>query len=273
MSYIKTRIKEIREQKIGSTTKRALIVEGKDDVDAFESFLNKARPDWEKHWVIAEAGKKSNVLDIIDQASNWIGVVDRDEWSEEKITLHKHNRIHNNLWVLPRYCIENYLIVPEELWQALSVKQQRKVGELADLNQALKMDLIRWRCHGVLWSVINPLWEGLRGIGFKEALLNPVIAINEAEIKQKLSEWHDFLEPDQIWQQYQITLRDVEKSTEEQQFKLHFHGKLFYEQVVHPLFNKLLGQKSAKDLQQQIFITLPVPDDLEPLWKKMKLVS
>ena len=165
------------------------------DINAFKSFLTRAHPDWENHWVVAEARKKSEVLAITKKEHNWIGVVDRDEWSQQKI--HDIQSEINNLWVLPRYCIENYLIVPEELWLALPTKQQAKItGGVEALNQAIKADLVRWRCHGVLWAVINPLWEGLRTIGFKEALLDPDIATNDEEIKQKLMEWHIFLEPE-----------------------------------------------------------------------------
>ncbi len=270
MSKTDDRIQEIRQQYICNAQKRALIVEGVDDINAFKSFLTRAHPDWENHWVVAEARKKSEVLAITKKEHNWIGVVDRDEWSQQKI--HDIQSEINNLWVLPRYCIENYLIVPEELWLALPTKQQAKItGGVEALNQAIKADLVRWRCHGALWAVINPLWEGLRSLGFKEALLDPDIAANDEEIKQKLMEWHIFLEPEQIWQQYQQALTAVSDQSENDQFKHCFHGKLFYERVVNPLLNDLLGQKSANHRQQSIFSTLPVPDDLTPLWQKMGL--
>lgn len=270
MSKTDQRIKEIREQQIGNSAKRALIVEGPDDVDAFQSFLGKAYSDWERSWVIAKGGKKTEVLAIIRQESDWIGVVDRDEWSTNKISELETDL--TNLWFLPRYCIENYLFVPEDLWGALPEKQRNKIaGGLAQLTQSIIYDLMRWRCHGVLWSVINPMWEGLRSLGFKEALLDPAIATNEAEIKAKLLEWHQFLEPDQIWQSYQENLIQAGQLAVDEQLKRIVHGKYFYEQVVNPLLNQLLGQKSAGDRQKAIFRTLPVPDDLAPLWQKMGL--
>lgn len=270
MSKTDDRIQEIREKQIGNTQKRVLIVEGADDINAFESFLNRACPDWARDWVLADAGKKTEVLAIVKKETDWIGVLDRDEWSQQKIN--EQETQLSNLWFLPRYCIENYLIVPEELWQALPAKQQAKIaGGLQELEQFIQTDLDRWRCHGVLWSVINPLWEGLRSLGFKEALLDPDIATNDEEIRRKLAEWHGFLEPDQIWQQYQQALTDVAGQSENEQFKRCFHGKLFYERVIHPLLNDLLGQKSANHRQQAIFRTLPVPDDLTPLWQKMGL--
>lgn len=272
MSKTDNRIKDIREKQIGNSTKRALIVEGTDDVDAFQSFLGKAHPGWEQKWVIAEAGKKTEVLAIVRKEPNWIGVIDRDEWSAPKIA--DLTTELPNLWFLPRYCIENYLLVPEELWDALPENQRNKIVDgLAELTQSITNDLARWRCHGVLWSVVNPMWEGLRSLGFKEALLDPAIATNKTEIKAKLREWHDYLEPDLIWQSYQDALAQVIQLPVDEQLKRVIHGKYFYEQVVNPLLNQLLGQKSATDRQRAIFRTLPVSNDLKPLWQKMSLAG
>lgn len=272
MSKTDDRIKDIREQQIGNSAKRALIVEGKDDVDAFQSFLGKAHPSWEQKWVIAEAGKKTEVLAIIHKVPDWIGVVDRDEWSTKKIA--DLETVQANLWFLPRYCIENYLLVPEKLWGALPENQQYKIaGGLVELTQSITNDLDRWRCHGVLWSIINPMWEGLRSLGFKEALLDPEIAINDAEIRAKLHEWHDYLEPEPIWQRYQDALAQIVPLPVVEQLKRVIHGKYFYEQVVNPLLNQLLGQKAETERQIAIFRTLPLPDDLEPLWQKMGLLN
>lgn len=269
---ITERIKKIKEVQIGNSAKRALIVEGADDVDAFQSFLGKAYRGWEQSWVIAEAGKKTEVLAIIRKEPNWIGVVDRDEWSAQKIA--DLETVQANLWFLPRYCIENYLLVPEELWGALPENQRNKItGDLEKLTQSITNDLARWRCHGVLWSVINPMWEGLRSLGFKEALLDPAIATNETEIKAKLQEWHDYLEPNPIWQSYQDALAQAVQLPVDEQLKRFIHGKYFYEQVVNPLLNQLLGQKAATERQKAIFRTLPVPDDLGPLWQKMGLIA
>ncbi|MBE0437455.1 MAG: hypothetical protein IBX56_16825 [Methylomicrobium sp.] len=110
-------------------------------------------------------------------------------------------------------------------------------GGRSELTQSITNDLVRWRCHGVLWSVINPMWEGLRSLGFKEALLDPAIATNEAEIKAKLQAWHDYLEPDSIWQSYEDAFAQVAQLSDDEQLKRCVHGKYFYEQVVNPLLN------------------------------------
>ncbi len=268
MKGLDKKIREIKQQKIGNSQRRALIVEGSDDVRTFEVLLEKLEPNWSSQWVLAEAGKKSAVLEILAQEPTWIGVVDRDEWDEEKITQLVQERA--NIWFLPRYCIENYLIIPAELWAALPEKQQAKiVGGFNQFNAAIQRELDQWVKHGVLWSVINPLWEGLRSLGFKEALLNVAIAEDNDQIQSILADWHSFLDPHAIWQRYQAKLADVIAKDMDEKLKRHVHGKLFYEGVISPVLNGFLGQKSADDRQLSIIRTLPIMTDLGPLLQKM----
>lgn len=261
-------IKNIKEQKIGNTQKKVLLVEGSDDVSSLDLLLPKVAEQWGEKWVLAEAGNKSAVLEIIKREPSWLGLVDRDEWGDDKISQLEQEQ--NNICFLPRYCIENYLIVPSELWQALPDKQKAKIdGGYDQFNASLLNDLAKWVKHGVLWSVVNPLWEGLRSLGFKEALLRADIAGDETEIKKILGEWHEFLNPDQIWSRYQTKLQEVEAKPSDDQLKFYVHGKQFYEQVVNTVLNRLLGQKSAQDRQFSIIRTLPAIDDLNVIWNKM----
>ncbi|WP_439652632.1 hypothetical protein [Proteus mirabilis] len=73
MSKIDGTINRIKDQQIGSLTKKVLLVEGSDDELAFGAFLRKKFPSWEQYWVIASTGKKQNVLDILPK--NKIGLV------------------------------------------------------------------------------------------------------------------------------------------------------------------------------------------------------
>jgi hypothetical protein len=265
---VSAKIREIEEQKIGVSGRQVLLVEGGDDVLAFKQLLTKAALGWEKDWVVESAGGKKQVLEILAQKLDWIGVVDRDEWSDGVIT----NKLQelSNLWVLPRFCIENYLIVPEELWRAFPPTQQQKVsGEYSTLESALLENIEQWVAHGVLWSVINPLWEGLRTKGFKEELLDLEVALDQQRIEEKLKEWHQYLDPDQLLQQFNDRLEEVRQLTVEAHLKQWIHGKKFYERIVHPNLNRLLGQKAKTDRKRAIWRTMEVPADLSPLWKKM----
>lgn len=270
MNGIEKKIKEIKEQKIGNSTRKCLVVEGTDDVRSLELLLSKLNQNWNEAWVLAGADKKSNVIKILEKEPDWLGIVDRDEWDEEKIM--QLQGTMSNLIFLPRYCIENYLVVPEELWLALPEKQKSKIpGGQPELERLIISELDKWVQHGVLWSVINPLWEGLRSLGFKEALLDVNIAMDHSEIQRVLSEWHDFLNPDEIWARYQTKLTQVNTISNNEKLKLHVHGKLFYQQVVNTVLNQLLGQKSADDRQFAIIRTLPAVNDLAPVVASMGL--
>lgn len=270
MSKVQERIDQIKTQKVGATSKRVLIVEGVDDEDGFSQFLNKKFTNWESDWVIASAGNKSGVLKILENEPTWVGVVDRDEWSEETLTQKQSDLA--NLLVLPRYCFESYLIMPSELWAAFPQKQKDKIaGGEAELTSELHKDLDRWIAHGALWAVVNPLWDGLRAKGFKEELLSPTIALDDEKIQTTLQTWHDHLKPDDIWTRFQATLTAFQAKPLEDQLSHCIHGKAFFDKVVNPTLNALLGQKSAKERKTAITRNLPVPSDLDPLWSAMGL--
>ncbi len=269
MASISEIIKRIEEQKIGNRPKQVLLVEGSDDVQAVSAFLDKGKPDWENNWIVAEAQSKKNVLAILQKKTGWLGIVDRDEWTAEIIS--DRLQEHPNLWVLPRFCIENYMIVPDELWEAFPSKQREKVADgLSGLENGIITDLDKWVAHGVLWKIVNPLWEGLRSLGFKEKLLDPEIALDERKIRETFEEWHDFLEPDQLWKDFQARLDEVSMLDIQEKLKHWVHGKMFYKKVINPLLDKLLGLKSAQNRKKSIFRTLPVPNEFTELFDKMK---
>jgi len=83
MSSAKNRHKEIRKQKVKNTGKSVLL--GEDDVEAYNELLNRRFSfTWEDEWVIAYAGNKQKVIDIIADEPTWLGLIDRDEWSEDR---------------------------------------------------------------------------------------------------------------------------------------------------------------------------------------------
>ena len=271
MSFISEKIERIRERNIAGTEKRVLVVEGIDDVNAFEILLSKISNNWENYWTIEEAGNKENVIKILMSVSEWIGVVDSDDWSEEAI-IQKQQEV-SNLWVLPRFCMENYLIIPDEIWQALPESQQGKVqGGQIELYEQLVADVNKWIRHGVLWSVINPLWYGIRSLGFNQKLLNHEISSDDEAIRKLLTQWHDYLEPEEIYQKFIDKYNEVTELSEAEQFTKWIHGKVFYQTVVNNVLNDLLGQESSRQRKISIFNTLSPPDDLIPLWHKMDLL-
>ena len=261
--------RQIKEEIIGQTGKRVLVVEGTTDKTLFFLWLQrKFGANWENSWVICGAGKKKAVLDIIEKEPSWVGIVDRDEWRQNVIE-NKQEKL-NNLFVLPRFCIENYAVDPDELWDALPDYQKEKVSDgLHSLRTEILKDKDKWLRHGVLWSIVNPLWSGLRSLGFKEKLLDFKSAQDDEIIKQTLNEWHRYLDPDILFNKFEKNLRDVQKLPTKVQLARWIHGKLFFREKVHPILNKYLGQSNVESRLRDIFKTLKLPEDLKPLWERI----
>lgn len=273
MSKLDTLHDKIKQQHVGATGKKVLLVEGPDDELAFRSWLGKLDVNWENRWVVASAGKKANVLDLLTLEPDWVGVVDRDEWTAQNIA--EKQRDIPNLWVLPRFCLENYLCDPNELWAMLPLMQQQKIqGGLETLGAAITVDLHQWLQHGALWHVINPLWEGLRALGFKERLLDIQQAGNDQAIRQTLNDWHQFLEPTVIWTDYQARLAEVTGWPVGQQLQSGVHGKQFFPMVVHTALTQLLGENAkAGERQNRLLQSARSPADVQPLWQLMGLIQ
>ncbi len=273
MSKLDTLHDKIKQQHVGATGKKVLLVEGPDDELAFRSWLGKLDVNWENRWVVASAGKKANVLDLLTLEPDWVGVVDRDEWTAQNIA--EKQRDIPNLWVLPRFCLENYLCDPNELWAMLPLMQQQKIqGGLETLGAAITVDLHQWLQHGALWHVINPLWEGLRALGFKERLLDIQQAGNDQAIRQTLNDWHQFLEPTVIWTDYQARLAEVTGWPVGQQLQSGVHGKQFFPMVVHTALTQLLGENAkAGERQNRLLQSARSSADLQPLWQLMGLIQ
>jgi len=262
--------KHIRQKLIGIQFKQAFLVEGADDKEAFRILLEHFVPGWEKRWVIAEAGNKRQLLELLALEPDWLGLVDRDEW--DRAAIEERIAEQPNLMVLPRFCLENYLINPSELWQALPPIRQAEVGggEKA-LQDEIERELPQYRRHGVLWKVVTPLWSGLRALGFKEALASKeslATAQNDAEIQRILKKWDALLDPDRIFTDFQTQLTDAEAATLDEQYSRWVHGKIYWRHVVNPVMNRLLGQMAAGERRKKILRKLPQPDDLQPILER-----
>lgn len=268
----KEQAQQIREREIGSQNKRALIVEGVDDKTVLTILLQKHYPAWEQHWVIAVAGNKQKVLKVLNVEPTWIGLVDRDTWDQAEIA--SKIQTQPNLLVLPRWCMENYLINPAELWQALPASQTKKLtGGATAFAQPIIDKLSAYVRHGVLWQVITPLWSGLRARGFKEALAaesSVTTAQDDGEIRRVLADWDQLLEPQRIFADFQQRLNNVQALSVDEQLNYCVHGKTFWKQVVYPHLNSVFGQEPAPRLKEKLLQRLPFPNDLETLRQRLQ---
>ena len=258
----------LRDRYIGSQDKQLFLVEGSDDATAYSILFQRfAAEDWEQRWALAPAGNKRQLGELLALEPGWLGLVDRDEW--DPATVDQNTSDHPNLLVLPRFCLENYLIDPAELWQAIPAARQAKLddGERT-LSAELIGDLPQYRRHAALWAVVTPLWSGLRARGFKEALAfadSLANAQDDATIQRILGDWDALLDPQRIFADFQACLSRIEAAPQQQQLHHWIHGKVYWTQVVNPAMNRLFGQMSATERRTKILNRLPRPADLNPI--------
>ena len=268
----RNRCDRIREEHIGSQDKKILLVEGADDKDAFRILLRRFLPDWEGKWAIVEATGKKPLQEILAEEPQWIGIVDRDEWDED-VAEERRNAMPN-LWILPRFCLENYMIDPDELWDALPDALQKSVrdGQTAFSDEILT-ELPKYVRHGALWTVVTPLWSGLRSLGFKEALASEEsieTAQNDEEIKRILDEWDALLNPPRIFAEFQAELKKSASLPLKEQFSRRIHGKIFWKNVIFPVLTRLFGQAEERKRRRDIFDGIPRPADLESFFERLR---
>lgn len=270
MSTVTERIAQIKAEHVGQTGKRVLLVEGTDDVDAYRGFLTRKFLEWERTWHLEPAGSKSRVVQMAKVESTWLGIVDRDEWTNAEIT--KQCTQCPNLLILPRFCLESYLIDPDELWLAFPEKQRLKIpGGEAQFRQELMIHLNEWIRHAALWHGVRPLWQQLRSLGFPDSVLTSPPMPDDESLRKRFKSWHESLNADAILSSVKQLQTELEFKDRGELFSKWLYAKSFYPEVVHPTLDRLLGQKPAKERRIAILRTRSVPDDLAILWNAMGL--
>lgn len=269
------RIQQIKTGSVGATGVRVLLVEGADDVAAFRIFLSH-RPqaaDWERQWHLEPAGNKRHVMAMLKHEPTWLGIVDRDELTPAECTAAA--LAQTNLVFLPRFCLESYLVDPQEIWPALGLIQQARVGGgLPELQQAILAQRPRWVRHAALWHTINPLWGALRDQGFKDSVLDPDQPLSDQDLLSILKAWHQTLDAQSILAEVQACEARLTAMDDTLLLTQWVYAKKFYPMVVHTALNGLLGQMSEKDRRLKLLrhmAQVAVPPDLAPLWQAMGL--
>jgi hypothetical protein len=252
-------VKEIERKNLG---KPVLLVEGSDDIPVFRHFLNQHAPDWELRFFLAEAGGKRRVIQgVSTHRPHWLGIIDRDEWSEEEVRTSLEKSAH--LRALPRFCIESYFCVPEEIWMTLPEPQKARFNhDIHQLGQPVLGKLPEWVAHGALWRVLQNFKSSS---GLPHELENrPVRDINE--IRRILEQWHNQLAPETIIRGYEQKLNDANILPQMEQLIQYIHGKKFFAQVVvQTLGQKLSGQGKGDWIQKFFDANMQPPQDMKDL--------
>ncbi|HQN74159.1 MAG TPA: DUF4435 domain-containing protein [bacterium] len=228
--------------------KKAILVEGKYDYDPFAHFFSKKSPDWERYFVIVAAGNKRSVLEKLKNNSVAFGIVDRDTWGEKEIKkAGKENS--EKLFVLPRYCLENYIIIPDEIKPVLPADKQDSIN-----FDTLFANVGKWKAHAALWRAVTSLYSGLISLDFNNALLPKTVDTipSDESIMNKLSEWNKVLNPDETFEKFKKEEEQFLKMNDIEFVKYHVHGKHFFDNEMLPVLQKKMGNVSKNNLFKYI---------------------
>ena len=271
-----TKFHEAMRKDVGLLPKCVLVVEGPDDKNFVESLLDRRAPGaWQAQWMIGVAGGKTNVAKILGHEPAWHGLVDRDEWTQSDMVAHQA-KFPGRLHILSRFCVESYFVIPNELWLLLPPARQAQItGGREAFETVLLSEHDTWLRHGALWHTINPLWAGLRSLGFKDELLDMTNATKtDAQIEAKLDEWHRYLEPGTIMQAFRDALAAARGVSIDEQLKMRIHGKKFFEMHINSELSRLLSrpsQSAEKTLAELGQGMIALPPDLVPVWNAIGL--
>jgi hypothetical protein len=264
-------VSELREkilETIANSSKKVILVEGKNDETSCKHLFDKKYINWERLILIFSAGGKINVINELKRSPDFIGIIDKDEWAEEDIASAKSGL--QNLILISRYCMESYLVVPGEVWGALPENLRHNVN-YDDFENAILEDIDDWTRHAALWHAVVPLYSKLKKSGFNQVLLNEIEKIKEESfIKAKLNEWHDILDPEETFKKYRSLLTEISGINLQERLQKWIHGKKFWEVHVSQKMNVFFGQKSRDRYANEIWKHRLIPEDWEGIWPKIK---
>lgn len=249
--------------------KPVLLVEGTVDERVLTYFLTQVSSGWESSFMMLSAGSKKKVIKgIKNYHPEWVGIVDSDGWSIDDIQteLREVHRVRT----LPRFCLDNYFCVADELWDALpSIQKEAIDNDLNRLTIPILSSLLNWVAHGAMWRVMRKRYNQLLYKSGFPAKLDREPVTDRAEIRQILESWHAQLDPDLILGEYDRELAAAQTLSAEEQLKIYVHGKKFFKRVVVRTLNDLFKQQHQRTSKWQENLTrtpaagLPLPADLE----------
>lgn len=216
-----------------------LVVEGVTDETIIREFLNFGQKsghwqNWTSQLLIKQLEGKSNILDEMERDDNRIwGLIDRDAYSSSKLA--DLQQKYRRLLILPRWTIENYFIVPDELGKIYP-----------DIQTQIESQRENWVQHGALWSVLQE--QGIFEENYPRKLFDMPIRQDE-EIRALLMRWQNQIEPDVVLNKYHHVLQSF-RADRDNDFTQHIYGKVFFKAIVKPLLDQYMQNKDGKIFNQ-----------------------
>lgn len=259
-------VEEIEKQ---TASKRVLVVEGKDDCLIVEKWLGLLEPNFRARLHVNEANGRNGVQQALKHRPAWFGLEDRDEWTDTEIQTRMAE--YPNLQFLPRYCLENYFLLPDEVWPLIPPPQQTKYpGGKSQFESDIHDRVDGFVPHWCMWVVLRVRRRQLlEMLQFPDALIERMLEkppLEKDDIEAQLKTWHDQLDASKIFKEYQDLMSQVKGKTPDEKLKAHVHGKKFFERIMTEKVLKKIEQKGSRkwlsDLAEGI---TTVPSDIQSI--------
>ncbi len=244
-----------------------LLVEGPGDIVILSHFLDKHCPDWGLQVFIAQAGGKPEVIRGLKHRQQWIGIVDRDEWSHAKVD--EVQKQTPRLFVLPRFCIESFFCVPGKLWPAVSRYSSAADKDRERFEQLVLGALPDWVAHGAMWRVLRVRAAGVRSRDVFPHALQESPVTDEDEIRRVLETWQGYLDSESILNEYRAERKKGLALPIDEQLTRYVVGDKFFRQVVTPALDELFGASDKNWLERLRDGQIQPPPDLTALFDEI----
>lgn len=256
-----SRLEKLAMSAAQSPGKKVVVVEGMGDVTFLTLMLDKPpfrQANVFSRFTLLEVGGKDAVLKMLEMRPDFYAMVDRDAWTEKECA--KKQKAYPNLFILPRFCIESFIICPEELEGIFSNFQEEGDSIRKDIPMAIR--------HGCLWRAAQPLYQQLMQAGFNRALLR-YPPPNEKELDKLLRSWQTLLSPQAVQKACDQAFQDVQGHSQDELLREFVHGKIFWKNAVEPFVYPKFQGRSGEELKRAVFQRMSIPGDLEAFLKKV----
>lgn len=247
-------------RKIG--TKHALLVEGKDDRDVIEQFLEKIDENWRSHIIVYPIGGGRSVYATLRQIFDDIayefyrhrvwGLIDGGDHTETQAAFAHTNK---HLLILPRPEIENYFVAPQDL-------QQLVPDVFSLLGNEVMQGVERWIAQ-------QAMVEALRNNNI-DYFCKYTPPTDLAEIRTDLLQAIQRLNDVSIMRAYDTNRQSMAEFSLDELLRYHIHGKEIFRQVIvrwldQAMLKEGYGRGSTFWMKKLASAYITCPDDLLPI--------
>lgn len=251
-------------QKLAAGVKSVLLVEGDDDRDVVETFLQRRSPSFATRVRVVPAGGRARVLARLHTTfprathPNAYGLVDRDTWTDDEVAAHKS--MEPRLFVTEGWCLENAFFGLDAL---------RRCNPGVEVHVSAQRE--PWVRAGALWWALQRMRDAQQrwqdALDWTYGALRPDLDLGSAEalaesLKQRISDdlrQSAALDVEVVAEAFAARRDHMLALTESQQWQIGVHGKRAFKELLTPAQATTPGRLRL-DLAEQMERPAPIDE-------------